>query len=56
MYEKIQHLYQSKANQNYIEIPSHPNQNGFLQENNKQQMFMKMQQKITLINVGGNVN
>jgi hypothetical protein len=34
--------YRGKANQNYIEIPSHPNQNGYHQENKQQQMLVRM--------------
>jgi hypothetical protein len=32
--------YQGNANQNYIEIVSHPNQNGYHQNNNKNQQIL----------------
>jgi hypothetical protein len=42
--------HQGNVNQNYIEIPSHPNQNGYHEENKeKQQMLVRTQRKGTLI-------
>jgi hypothetical protein len=40
--------HQGIANQNYIEIPPYPNQNGCHQEN-KQQMVARIQEKGMLI-------
>jgi hypothetical protein len=34
--------HQGNANQNYIEIPSHPSQIGYHQENKKQQTIVRM--------------
>jgi hypothetical protein len=37
--------HQVNANQNYIEIPSHPNMNGNHQENKQEEMLKRMQRK-----------
>jgi hypothetical protein len=43
MFEVFHH--QGNANQNYTEIASHPNQNGYHQENKKEQMLGKRHSK-----------
>jgi hypothetical protein len=50
IHEKIFNIirHQRKVNQNYIEILSHPNQNGYPQDNKQQQMLARM--------YGGNKN
>jgi hypothetical protein len=47
--------HKGNANQNYTEIPSHPSQNVYHQEN-KQQILARMLGKGTLYTAGGNVN
>jgi hypothetical protein len=48
---------QGNANQNYIEIPSHPSQNSCHQENKKQQTIARIQEiKEHLCIVDENVN
>jgi hypothetical protein len=34
--------HQENANQNYLKIPSHPNQNGYHQENKQQYILVMM--------------
>jgi hypothetical protein len=54
MFNILKH--KGNANENYIKILSHPNQNGSHQEN-KQQMLSKTQEKNeSLCTVGGSVN
>jgi hypothetical protein len=44
-------------NQKYIQILSHPSQNGYNQENKQQQMLVRMcVEKELLYTIGGNIN
>jgi hypothetical protein len=48
--------HQGNASQNYTEISSHPNQNGYHQKSKQRQMLGRMQgEKKLLYTVGGNV-
>jgi hypothetical protein len=43
------HNHKRNANQNYTEIPFHPSQNDYHEENNEQQSLVRMWGKGTLI-------
>jgi hypothetical protein len=57
MYEEILNIirYKRNANQNIIEVPSHPSQHGYHQEN-KQQMLVRMWRRGHLSTADGNIN
>jgi hypothetical protein len=49
-------IHKGNANQNCIEIAFHPNQNGYYQENEKQEMLAGCGEKKPSYTVSGNIN